>query len=122
MKVNVNHPSFISFLENVTENILSSVSVDNYFSLSQESKMGLWYIVFKMMKNSINMRAKLTDMELRTFVSVLWKKNEESENYEFAAILNDIATNFDAVNEFTKTPKKTTRTIKVEKIDKTNNG
>jgi len=119
MKVNVNHPSFISFLENVTENVLSSVSVDNYFSLSQESKMGLWYIVFKMMKNSINMRAKLTDMELRTFVSVLWKKNEESENYEFAAILNDIATNFDAVNEFTKTPKRTARTIKT---DKTNNG
>ena len=119
MKVNVNHPSFISFLENVTENVLSSVSVDNYFSLSQESKMGLWYIVFKMMKNSINMRAKLTDIELRTFVSVLWKKNEESETYEFAAILNDIATNFDAVNEFTKTPKRTARTIKT---DKTNNG
>ena len=65
------------------------------------------------------MRAKLTDMELRTFVSVLWKKNEESENYEFAAILNDISTNFDAVNEFTKTPKRTARTIKT---DKTNNG
>ena len=44
------------------------------------------------------------------------------ENYEFAAILNDIAQNFDAVNEFTKTTKKTTRTIKVDKTDKTNNG
>ena len=36
---------------------------------------------------------------MRSFVTVLWKKNEEVENYEFAAILNDISQNFDAVNE-----------------------
>jgi len=59
---------------------------------------------------------------MRSFVTVLWKMNVEVENYEFAAILNDIAQNFDAVNEFTKTIKKTTRTIKVDKTDKTNNG
>ena len=79
-------------------------------------------MVLKLMKNAVKVRAKLTDLELRSFVSVLWKKNEESENYEFAAILNDIAQNFDAVNEFTKTIKKTTRTIKVDKTDKTNIG
>ena len=122
MNVNVNHPSFIQFLDNVTANILSNITVDNYLSLSQDKKLGAQYVVLKLMKNSVKVRAKLTDTELRSFVSVLWKKNEEVENYEFAAILNDIAQNFDAVNEFTKTPKKTTRTIKVEKIDKTNNG
>jgi hypothetical protein len=57
-------------------------------------------------------RAKLTDNELRSFVSVLWKKNEESENYEFASILNDIAQNFDSVNEVTKPVKRTIRKIK----------
>ena len=120
MKVNVNHPSFISFLENVTENILSTISVNNYFSLPQENKMGVLYMVFKLMKNSVKSRAKLTDLELISFVTVLWKKNEESENYEFAAILKDILDNFDIVNEFTNTPpKRTTRTIKT---DKTNNG
>ena len=68
------------------------------------------------MKNAVKVRAKLTDLELRSFVSVLWKKNEESENYEFAAILNDIAENFDAVNDVTSKPtKRTTRTIKVDK-------
>jgi hypothetical protein len=122
MKVNINHPSFISFMETVSSSILSNVTVSNYFNLSQDKKMGVLYMVFKLMKKSLSVRAKLTDLELRSFVSVLWKRNEEAENYEFAAILNDIAQNFDAVNEFTKTPKKTTRTIKVEKIDKTNNG
>jgi hypothetical protein len=118
MKVNVNHPSFISFLENVTENILSTISVNNYFSLPQENKMGVLYMVFKLMKTSVKSRAKLTDLELVSFVTVLCKKNEEAENYEFAAILKDILDNFDTVNEFTKTPKRTTRTIKT---DKTNN-
>jgi hypothetical protein len=119
MKVNVNHPSFISFLDNITNTILGSVSTDNYFKIPQEKKMGVLYMVFKLMKNSVKVRAKLTDTEMRSFVTVLWKKNEENENYEFAAILKDIINNFDAVNEFTKPTKRQTRVIKT---DKTNNG
>jgi hypothetical protein len=119
MKVNVNHPTFILFLDNVTTNILSNVTVDNYFSLSQEKKLGTQYMVYKLMKNSVKVRAKLTDDELRSFVDVLWKKNEESENYEFAAVLNDISINFDMVNEVTKPIKRTTRKIKT---DTTENG
>jgi hypothetical protein len=119
MKVNVNHPTFILFLDNVTTNILSNVTVDNYFSLSQEKKLGTQYMVYKLMKNSVKVRAKLTDDELRSFVDVLWKKNEESENYEFAAVLNDISKNFDVVNEVTKPVKRTTRKIKT---DTTENG
>ena len=115
MKVNVNHPSFISFLDNVSNTILSNISIDNYFSLTQEKKMGVLYMVFKLMKKSISVRATLSDLEMRSFVTVLWKKNEELENYEFAAILNDIANNFDAVNDSTKTIKRQTRTIKTDK-------
>ena len=115
MKVNVNHPSFISFLDNVSNTILSNISIDNYFSLTQEKKMGVLYMVFKLMKNSVKVRAKLTDTEMRSFVTVLWKKNEENENYEFAAILKDIINNFDAVNDSTKTIKRQTRTIKTDK-------
>ena len=65
------------------------------------------------------MGVKLSDNEMRSFVIVLWKKNEEMENYEFAAILKDISNNFDAVNDFTKTTK---RQIRKTKIDKSNNG
>lgn len=119
MRVNVNHPSFISFLDNVSNVILSHTSVDNYFSLNNDKKLGVQYIVFKLMKNSVKMRATLTDSELRSFVIVLCKKNEESENYEFAEILKDISTNFDKVNEVTK-PKK--RQSKIIKTDKKPNG
>jgi hypothetical protein len=56
---------------------------------------------------------------MKAFVIVFWKKNEELENYEFAAILKDISNNYDAVNEFTKTTKRQSRTIKT---DKTKNG
>ena len=76
-------------------------------------------MVYKLMKNSVKVRAKLTDDELRSFVNVLWKKNEESENYEFAAVLNDISNNFDMVNEVTKPVKRTPRKIKT---DTTENG
>ena len=119
MKVNINHPSFISFLDNVTTTILSSVSTENYFKLPQESKMGVLYMVFKLMKDSVKMTTKLSDNEMRSFVIVLWKKNEEMENYEFAAILKDISNNFEAVNDFTKTTKRQGRKLKT---DKTNNG
>jgi hypothetical protein len=122
MNVNINHPSFISFLDNVTSSILSNVTVENYFKLTPDKKLGVQYMVFKLMKNAVKVRAKLSDNELRSFVSVLWKKNEESENYEFAAILNDISQNFDKVNEVTKPIKRSPRTIKSDKIDKTNNG
>ena len=115
MKVNVNHPSFISFLDNVTNSILSNISVENYFKLTQDKKMGVLYTVFKLMKKSLAIRAKLTDTEMKVFITVLWKKNEEIENYEFAAILNDIFNNFEAVSEFTKTIKRQTGVIKTEK-------
>lgn len=112
MRVNVNHPSFITFLENVTNTVFSSISVESYFQLTPEKKLAVQFAVLKLMKNSIKVRAKLTDLELKSFVVVLWKKNEEEENYEFAAILNDIATNFDSVNIVTKPTKRVPRKIK----------
>ncbi len=122
MNVNINHPSFISFLDNVTSSILSNVTVENYFKLTSDKKLGVQYMVFKLMKNAVKVRAKLSDNELRSFVAVLWKKNEEMENYEFAAILNDISQNFETVNEVTKPVKRSPRTIKTDKVDKPKNG
>lgn len=116
MKVNVNHPSFISFLENVTTNIVSHIKLDNYFNISSDKKMGVQYMVYKLMKNSVGLKTRLTDIEMKSFLTVLWKKNEESENYELAAILKDILSNFDSVNELTKTTKRQPKP-KVEKKD-----
>lgn len=106
MKINIDHPSFISFLNTITNNILTSVSIENYFKLSSERKLNIQYVVFKLMKNAVRVRAKLSDTELRSFVIILWNKNEQQENYEIAAILNDINNNFDSINEFTKVKKR----------------
>jgi hypothetical protein len=117
MNVNTNHPTFVSFLENVTANILSNVTIDNYFSLNSDKKLSIQYMVFKLLKNSVRVRAKLTDAELKSFVSVLMVKNEDIENYEFSAILKDIAGNFDVINEVTKPVKRAPRKIKVDKAE-----
>ena len=119
MKVNINHPSFITFLDNVNSSVLFNVSVDNYFSLPSDSKLALQYKVFLLMKNSVNLRARLENDELRSFLTVMWKKNEENENYEFASVLNDILTNFDSICEVTKPKRKSNKTTK---IDNTKNG
>lgn len=115
MKININHPTFLAFLDNVISNITISVNINNYFKLSQDKKMGVLYMVYKLIKKSIQITAKLSDNEMRSFVTVLWKKSEESENYELAAILSDINNNFDAVNELSK-PLKRKRTISVDNI------
>ena len=114
MKVNINQQSFVAFLENVTETIVSNVNVENYFSLPQDKKMNVLYVVFKLMKNSLKVRTKFNDDDLKDFVNVLMKSNVNSENYEFAAILKDISNNFDSINEVTKPVKRQTRTIKTE--------
>ncbi len=66
------------------------------------------------MKNSTKIRGKFNDSELNSFVTILRKKNEESENYEFAGILNDIHNNFEKINDVTKIKNKTNKTIKIE--------
>ena len=115
MKININHPSFISFLGNVSNNILSTIKIDNYFALTARQKMGISYTVLNLIKNSARIRAAISDSELKSFIVVLCKKNEENENFEFAAILNDIVTNYDTINKLsdsTKKPVKKSRTSK----------
>lgn len=117
MKINVNHPSFASFIDEITTTILNSISVDNYFTLSNDSKLGVQYIVYKFIHNAINVRVNVTDDELKTFINIIWKKNVDNEMYELAAVLKDVQTNFDRINKETKQPTKrpTKKTIKLNK-------
>lgn len=107
--ININNPSVIKFISDITNTIVSNIAVDHYFSLTQEKKMNLLYAVFKLIKTTSETRVKLDDIQFRAFLSALWKRNEESENYEIAAILFDIINNFDAIKEFTKPPVKRRR-------------
>jgi hypothetical protein len=115
MKINVNHPSFISFIDKINQTVMTHSPVDAYFGMTLDKKMSSLYIVFKLLKNTLNLNTKLSDDDLKSFIQILCKKNEEYENYEFAAILKDILNNFDVVNEFSKTKKKQNKTIKVDK-------
>jgi hypothetical protein len=115
MKINVNHPSFISFLESITNSILSAIKIDDYFNLTKEKKLSVSFTVLNLLKNSAKVRANLNDTELKSFITFLCKKNEEKENYEFAAVLNDVIKNFDAINELSNSPKKTPKSSK--KVD-----
>jgi hypothetical protein len=109
MKAEVTHPSFISFLENISNNILSAIKTDNYFLLSTEKKMAVSFTVLNLLRNSARVKANLSDIELKGLITVLCKKNEESENYEFAAILNDIIKNFDTIIKIESSAKKPAR-------------
>jgi len=115
VNINVNHPSFVLFLDNITNNILSNVTLESYFSLPQDKKRGSQYVVFKIIKNVLSTNTKLTDTEFKEFLTILWKKNEENENYELASLLKDIITHFDAMKDISKISKKQTKTNKTEK-------
>jgi hypothetical protein len=118
MSANINHPSVIKFLSDLTTNIVSSISVENYFEMSEDSKTALNYAVFKIIKNSTDKRVNIGETEFKALLVALWKKNEEAENYEVAAILNGINKNYDSIKEICKPIK----TLKKPKIDKKSNG
>jgi len=118
MNVNVNHPTYILFLENVTNGILSNVTVSTYFNIVPEKKIKVQYVVLKLMKNLIKSRGKFSDPEIKSFILILMKKNEENENFELAAILRDISNNFDTINELSKPVKKPLKVVKSDTTEK----
>jgi len=105
MNGDVNNPNFILFLDNVTNTIFNHVTISGYFKLSDEKKLGVQYFVLKLIKTSLRIKGKITPKDLKAFNFILLKKNEESENYELAAVLSDINKNFDSVYEKTNIPK-----------------
>lgn len=116
--MDINHPTYILFLDNVTNGILSNVSVNTYFTITPEKKVKIQYVVLKLMRSLIKSRGKFSDNEIKNLISILMKKNEENDNFELAAVLRDIINNFDTINELSKPVKKS---LKVVKNDTTEN-
>lgn len=114
INVDTNHPSFVSLIEKVNNKILSSIDIKKYFTLTEEKRRGLSYLTLKLIGNSLGSRVKLTENELLSFVTILWKKNEELENYELAAIFKNIMENFNSIYSSVSKPKKRTRKINVK--------
>ena len=115
MNININHPSVMQFLSEITQNIVSNISVENYFKLPEDNKMGVSYAVLKLIKGSVEKRTRLSDTEIKALITALWKKNEENENYEVAAILNHISKNYDSISDIVKTTKRVRKELKTDK-------
>lgn len=115
MSIKLNNPTFMAFIDNVNLSVISHINMKNYFGSTKENKIITQQNAIKLIKSSINLRAKITDDELRSFITILWKKNEETEMYEFAQILFDITKDFDTLNESIKPIKKQTKVIKTSK-------
>lgn len=114
--MNYNHPTLVKFLEIVSTAILSKFEISNYFTLPKEKKSALSYLIFKELKTSSKRAFRLTDLELRSMITVLCKRSEEQENYEFAAALNDILKNFELINEPVKPVRRKPKNIKTTDV------
>jgi hypothetical protein len=122
MKININHPTFISFLEKISNNIITSVNVTDYFTLPSDQKLTISYTVFSLIRNVAKLKTNLNESELKAFITILWKKNEENENYELAEVLNDVISNFDKINEVSSKTIKKPPVKRTKKPDIENDG
>jgi hypothetical protein len=119
MKVNINHPSFLSYVDEITNNVLSIVSLNNYFVLNNDAKLGIQFIVFKYIDSSLKVRLTVENEDIKNFMIVLRKKTEENENYELSAVIKDIITNFDLI--ISKQKPKTSKSVRKLKKDEPTN-
>ena len=71
MKININHPSFISFLDGVTKTILAEIDIKGYFSLTPEKRIKIQKVVLLLLRKSLKTRALVTDMEIKAFIIIL---------------------------------------------------
>jgi hypothetical protein len=94
MTFNEKNPSFIMILDKIVNEIITSLSTFDYFSLNDEQKFVIQETSFKIIKNTINYNVSLSDDDIKAFIKVLQRKNEQNENYEIAQILKDIFTNY----------------------------
>ena len=83
MKIDINHPSFVNFIENVISNITTNVHVDKYFSLSKEQKLGEQLKVFKIMNNSLRSGIKLNEPEYKSFKPYCGREVKKMKNMNY---------------------------------------
>lgn len=113
INVDINHPSFVQLIDKINNKVVSNIDVTKYFSLTEDKRRGLSYLALKLVNTAIGTRIKMTENELLSLVTILWKKNEENENYELAAIFKNIMENFKVIYNSVK-PVKRTRKISVK--------
>lgn len=99
-------PTLKPLVEKVNQNILQTVKITTYFKLNKEQKLGMNLIIYKIIKNSVKHRIKLTENEIINFIEYLMLHNGYSGNYELAEALKYIYRNYNSINLLLK-PKST---------------
>jgi len=110
---NLNHPSLLQFIDKTNSKVVSDIDVSKYFSLSEDKKRGISYLTLKLVMNSLIGKLQLKDDQLLSLITILWKRNEESENYEMAAVYKYIMGNFSKIYSSLK-PVKRVRKIAIK--------
>jgi hypothetical protein len=101
-----NHASWNKLIEKTNTSVLTQIGVDRYFKLTEDKRRGVSYLTLKLVRNSITKNISIGENELLAFITILWKKNEEMENYELAAIFKNIMENYKVIYNSVKPVKK----------------
>jgi len=104
--------NLLVFLEALNENILTNVNVENYFKLQKDKQYNILISVYK---NILNFNENnFVDLQL---IQINFNYNVKNQNYELAAILKEIITNYDSLKNLNFNIRKI---IKVNKLDDEN--
>ena len=121
MRFNVEHPSFLDFMRNMSTSINQVISTKDYYNLKEEKKPGLQLVILRILSETMNKRLKnFPKKELGDLVDLLRLKNAEHEDYELAGLLRDIHSNYEDLYEKMK-PKTRKRTIIKNEEEKRSN-
>lgn len=104
--------NIINFLEALNENILTNINVENYFKLPKSNQYNILISVYK---NILNFNQNnFDDLQL---IQINFNYNTKNQNYELAAILKEIITNYESLKNLNFNFSKI---IKVNKLDDEN--
>jgi hypothetical protein len=105
----MNKINFINFLESLNENITNNINVENYFKLPKTTQYNILISVYK---NILNFNQNnFDDLQL---IQINFNYSTKNQNYELAAILKEIITNYDSLKNIDFNIKKL---IIVNKLD-----
>lgn len=99
MNININHTSFIKFMETCTKNITEAIDISNYIDADNKKKTAIDYIVYQTFIKSFSYKVKLSDTEKEKILEVLMLHHAKKENYVLALIFKNIKNNIPKYSE-----------------------
>lgn len=116
MKISANNPQFIKFLDTITKNIITNISLENYFTMGKDKKVATQYLVLKMLIKTVGDKIKINESILLELINLSIDRNILTENYELSGVLTDSKTNFESLFDMVQTGGlKIKKSIKVNK-------